>query len=156
MAERSNRRIPPELVKELVGALPFHIRWATDRICASFDLFILRTQFVWVKKELIRQNVLREKRRQLESDQARLIQAAAGFPNQLLFSIIKMIASYFRVPENYGLQNVGEELTREMFVQQLNAMLATLVNYEDENELYWRARFLASITNFLEREGKRA
>lgn len=56
-----------------------------------------------------------------------------------------MIASYFRVPENYGLQNLGEELTREMFVQQLNAMLATLVNYEDENELYWRARCNFSI-----------
>lgn len=54
MGVKNRLCLPPELQFELVNALPFHVRWAINRVSRSFDYFLLDRQLDWLIKSVRR------------------------------------------------------------------------------------------------------
>ncbi|KAL3101042.1 hypothetical protein niasHS_001502 [Heterodera schachtii] len=131
------RKIPVELLFETTKSLRFDIRWATVRVSASFDHYVLKCQSNWLLKEIERLVILHRKVLTLNiesvaDEKERLFQVVSQLNSERRSIIHRAIASHFGVDEKFGANLVKDGATdHEQFCGKLNAMVDHLIDYTD-------------------------
>ncbi|KAL3098738.1 hypothetical protein niasHT_024492 [Heterodera trifolii] len=131
------RKIPVELLFETTKSLRFDIRWATVRVSASFDHYVLKCQSDWLLKEIERLVILHRKVLTLNiesvaDEKERLFQVVSQLNSERRSIIHRAIASHFGVDEKFGADLVNDGATdHEQFCGKLNAMVDHLIDYTD-------------------------
>ncbi|KAL3075787.1 hypothetical protein niasHS_012617 [Heterodera schachtii] len=143
------RFVPVELVHELVSALPFNQRWATDRVSWIFDKFILAKQHKWLKNfQSLIQDFSAAKDHLLDH-----VQHSAGPDLRFLF---RVIAKNFEIPNDTALRtwlahhNI-DEYGIVQFRAQVHAVYLELVGTGNDEMIIEAAAYFRSIEDLISR-----
>uniref|UniRef100_A0A183CJX1 GLTP domain-containing protein n=1 Tax=Globodera pallida TaxID=36090 RepID=A0A183CJX1_GLOPA len=131
----------------MVWAMPFNTRWATSRVSAIFDRFVLKCQFTWIMGELARQNILRQKRVHLSNAKREIKKACLKITQDDLKYFTATICQHF-VGRDTFLTPDATMSEFDNFVAQLNAVTERLPN-DGAEEINKAANFIFSQHNMM-------